>query len=81
MLTPPTSEHFKEEVSEGEVPREETESVKPKFVVHIYSSNMSGEQLTWAINHFGVSLDLHPRLPSRDLTIDNLPDDVIGLYL
>ncbi|GKA63875.1 hypothetical protein Tco_0763481 [Tanacetum coccineum] len=61
------------------------ESSKPvvilKFDMHIYTSTLTLEGLNHAIKEFCIPLDLHPRLPSLDLTMNKLPDDVIGIYV
>ncbi|GJW60923.1 hypothetical protein Tco_0110258 [Tanacetum coccineum] len=55
--------------------------VIPKFDMHIYTSTLTLEELSQAMREFCIPTDLCPRLPSPDLTMNKLPDDVIRLYV
>ncbi|GKE49095.1 hypothetical protein Tco_1480353 [Tanacetum coccineum] len=55
--------------------------VVPKFDMHTYTSTLTLKELNKVIETFGVPKDLHPRLPSADLTMNRLPGDVIGIYV
>ncbi|GJX92034.1 hypothetical protein Tco_0345360 [Tanacetum coccineum] len=51
--------------------------VIPKFDMHTYTSTLTLKELNKVIETFGVLKDLHPRLPSADLTMNRLPGDII----
>lgn len=52
----------------------------PKSDMHIYSYVLTEGELDGIISDYGIPMDLHPRLPPIDLTMDKLPKDAIGLY-
>nr|GEY28474.1 hypothetical protein [Tanacetum cinerariifolium] len=52
-----------------------------KFDIYIYTSTLTLEELNEAINEFSISLELRPRLPPLELTMNKLSDDVIGIYV
>nr|GEW90607.1 hypothetical protein [Tanacetum cinerariifolium] len=49
-----------------------------KFDIYIYTSTLTLEELNEAINKFSVSLELRPRLPPPELTMNKLSYDVIA---
>ncbi|GJX43819.1 hypothetical protein Tco_0260495 [Tanacetum coccineum] len=55
--------------------------VLAKFDMHIYTSELTPEELEEAIKEYGIPLDLHPQLPPPDLTMDKLPFAFIGIYV
>ncbi|GKC49581.1 hypothetical protein Tco_1072326 [Tanacetum coccineum] len=52
-----------------------------KFDMHIYTFTLTLKELNQAIKEFFILMDLHPRLPPPDLTMNKLPNDVIGIYV
>ncbi|GJS10541.1 hypothetical protein Tco_0367337 [Tanacetum coccineum] len=52
-----------------------------KFDMHIHTSTLTTKELKEAITEYCIPTDLHPRLPSPELTMDNLPPNVIGIYI
>nr|GEY64078.1 hypothetical protein [Tanacetum cinerariifolium] len=52
-----------------------------KFDMHVYTSTLTLEELNQAIKEFFIPMDLHPRLPSPDLTMKKLSDDVIVITM
>ncbi|GJS55827.1 hypothetical protein Tco_0629189 [Tanacetum coccineum] len=52
-----------------------------KFDMHIHTSTLTTKELKEAIMEYCIPTDLHPRLPSPELTMDNLPLNVIGIYI
>ncbi|GKE31915.1 hypothetical protein Tco_1451237 [Tanacetum coccineum] len=62
-------------------PESSTSVVIPKFDMQIYTSSLTLEELNQAIKEFYIPTDLRPRLPSPDLTMNKLPNDVIGIYV
>nr|GEX29453.1 transposase (putative), gypsy type [Tanacetum cinerariifolium] len=66
----------------GEMVSESSRDVVPaKFDMHIYTSELTPEELEEAIKEYGISLDLHPQFPPSDLTMDKLPSAFIGIYV
>ncbi|GJW60926.1 hypothetical protein Tco_0110261 [Tanacetum coccineum] len=55
--------------------------VIPKFEMHIYTSTLTLEELSQAMKEFCIPTDLCSRLPSPDLTMNKLSNDVIRLYV
>nr|GEV82329.1 hypothetical protein [Tanacetum cinerariifolium] len=52
----------------------------PKFDMPLYESEMTAKDVkSLAIRH-GIPLDLHPVALTKGWTMDQLPDDMIGLY-
>ncbi|GKB36737.1 hypothetical protein Tco_0881679 [Tanacetum coccineum] len=52
-----------------------------KFDMHIYTSTLTLKELNQAIKEFFIPMDLRPRLPPSDLTMNKLLNDVIGIYI
>nr|GEU32719.1 hypothetical protein [Tanacetum cinerariifolium] len=51
--------------------------VIPKFDMHIYTSTLTIKELKQDITDYCIPTDLPPHLPSPELTMDNLPPNVI----
>ncbi|GJT44097.1 hypothetical protein Tco_0952812 [Tanacetum coccineum] len=52
--------------------------VVPKFDMHVHVSTLTLKELNNAIETYDIPMDLHPRLPEPNLTMDNLSEDAIG---
>ncbi|GKC70988.1 hypothetical protein Tco_1116871 [Tanacetum coccineum] len=52
-----------------------------KFDMHIHTSTLTIKELKQSITDYCVPMDLHPRLPPPELTMDNLPPNFIGIYI
>ncbi|GJR63765.1 hypothetical protein Tco_1505927 [Tanacetum coccineum] len=52
----------------------------PKFDMHLYKSSLAETNVKWLTKCFGIPADLHPRVVSKGMTMDALPNDSIGLY-
>nr|GEZ59590.1 hypothetical protein [Tanacetum cinerariifolium] len=52
-----------------------------KFDMHIYTSIFTTKELMHIIKEYCIPIDLHPRLPSPELTMDKLPSNVIRIYV
>ncbi|GJS16806.1 copia protein [Tanacetum coccineum] len=52
-----------------------------KFDMDIHTSTLTTKELKEAITGYCIPTDLHPRLPLPELTMDNLPPNVIGIYI
>nr|GEU63339.1 hypothetical protein [Tanacetum cinerariifolium] len=52
-----------------------------KFDMHIHTSTFTTKEFKQAITDYCIPTDLHPRLPSPELTMDKLLPSVIGIYL
>ncbi|GJS27244.1 gypsy type transposase [Tanacetum coccineum] len=51
----------------GEMAPESSKAVVlPKFDMHIYTSELTSEELKTAVNEYCIPMDLHPRLPPPD---------------
>ncbi|GKB30612.1 hypothetical protein Tco_0870013 [Tanacetum coccineum] len=55
--------------------------VVPKFDMHIYTSTLTLKELNQVIETYGIPEDLRFLLPSPDLTMNKLLDDVVGIYV
>ncbi|GJW05455.1 hypothetical protein Tco_1564311 [Tanacetum coccineum] len=55
--------------------------VLPKFDMHLYHSSLTKTHVTWLVKCYGSSEDLHPRVVPNGMTMDQLPNDAIGLYV
>ena len=44
-------------------------------------SKIRSSEVDAMVQAFGIPIDLHPRVPPRDMTMDRLPQDAIGLYV
>nr|GEW11257.1 ribulose bisphosphate carboxylase small chain, chloroplastic-like [Tanacetum cinerariifolium] len=55
--------------------------VMPKFHMHTYTSTLTSKELKEAITKYCIPMDLHPRLPPPELTMDKLPSQFIGIYI
>ncbi|GJZ58693.1 hypothetical protein Tco_0614509 [Tanacetum coccineum] len=56
-------------------------SVLPKFDMHIYTSELTLSELKTAFEEYCIPLDLHPRLPHSDMTMNKLLSRNIRLYI
>ncbi|GJS97809.1 hypothetical protein Tco_0804777 [Tanacetum coccineum] len=62
----------------GEMAPESSKAVVlPKFDMHIYTSELTLEELKTAINEYCIPIDLHPCLPPLGMTMNRLPSRVI----
>ncbi|GKB54796.1 hypothetical protein Tco_0905549 [Tanacetum coccineum] len=52
-----------------------------KFDMHIYTFTLTLKELNQAIKEFFIPMDLRHRLPPPDLTMNKLPNNVIGIYV
>ncbi|GKD46080.1 hypothetical protein Tco_1270725, partial [Tanacetum coccineum] len=58
----------------GEMAPESLQAVVlPKFDMHIHTSVLTAKELKNAITEYCILMDLHPRLPPSDLTVNKLP--------
>ena len=48
--------------------------------MHLRASAMDESDVIAVVNAFGLPEDLHPRVPPTGMTMDQLPEDAIGLY-
>ncbi|GKD85784.1 hypothetical protein Tco_1356938 [Tanacetum coccineum] len=55
--------------------------VLPKFDMHIYTSELTLSELKTAFEEYCIPLDLHPRLPHSDMTMNKLLSRNIRLYI
>nr|GEV43640.1 putative reverse transcriptase domain-containing protein [Tanacetum cinerariifolium] len=55
--------------------------VLPKFDIHIYTSELTSLELKKVVEEYCIPLDLHPRLPHPDMTMNRLPSRYIGLFI
>nr|GEV58873.1 reverse transcriptase domain-containing protein [Tanacetum cinerariifolium] len=65
----------------GMAPKGSKAVVLPKFDMHIYTFEMTLEELKTTINEYCIPMDLHPRLPPPGMTMDRLSCRYIGLYV
>ncbi|GJS71044.1 hypothetical protein Tco_0703885 [Tanacetum coccineum] len=49
--------------------------------MHVITSLLEETHIEWIAKTYGIPLDLHPRPVPAEMTMDELPDDAIGLYL
>nr|GEX35044.1 hypothetical protein [Tanacetum cinerariifolium] len=49
----------------------------PKFDMHLYKSSLTETHVKWLIKCYKISKELHPRVVSEGMAIDELPNDVI----
>ncbi|GJY01687.1 hypothetical protein Tco_0359839 [Tanacetum coccineum] len=56
-------------------------SVVSKFDMHVHVSTLSSKELEDVIETYGIPRDLRPRFSDPELTMDKLPDGVIGIYV
>ncbi|GJY19897.1 hypothetical protein Tco_0392463 [Tanacetum coccineum] len=54
--------------------------VQPKFDMPSYKSEMTSKDVKSLALRHGIPLDLHPVALTKGWTMDQLPDDMIGLY-
>nr|GFC12117.1 hypothetical protein [Tanacetum cinerariifolium] len=52
----------------------------PKFDMLLYESEMTAKDVKLMAIRHGIPLDLHPIALTKGWTIDQLSDDMIGLY-
>ncbi|GJX84807.1 hypothetical protein Tco_0335581 [Tanacetum coccineum] len=65
----------------GEMAPESSKAVVlPKFEIHVYTSELTLEELKTIVTEYCIPTDLHPRLPPPGMTMDRLPSHYIGLY-
>ncbi|GJR46986.1 hypothetical protein Tco_1315089 [Tanacetum coccineum] len=57
-----------------------SDPVVPKFDMHIYTSVLTVDEVNSLVKEYAVPLDLHPGILSSILTMNNLPEDKIGVY-
>ena len=50
-----------------------------KMDMHKKFSKIRSSEVDAMVQAFGIPIDLHPRVPPRDMTMDRLPQDAIGL--
>ena len=62
------------------VPRPTVKPGTGKFDMAEHTSRLSQEDLDGIIRNYRIPLDLHPRLPDPGMTMDKLPENVIGIY-
>ncbi|GJS23949.1 hypothetical protein Tco_0452581 [Tanacetum coccineum] len=55
--------------------------VLPKFDMHIYTFELTSAKLKAAVEEYCIPLDLHPRLPHPDMTMNRLPSRYIRIYI
>ena len=48
--------------------------------IQLRPSTMDEGEVLAVVETFGIPKDLHPRVPPTDMTMDQLPEDAIGLY-
>ncbi|GKB49473.1 hypothetical protein Tco_0900226, partial [Tanacetum coccineum] len=46
----------------------------------LYNSRLNQDDLNDLIIRYEIHRDLHPRLPSEEFVMSDLPDDAIGVY-
>ena len=56
------------------------ESSHVKKDMHLRASAMDESDVIVVVSAFGLPEDLHPRVPPKGMTMDQLPEDAIGLY-
>ena len=52
-----------------------------KFDMHVHTSKMSQHTLDELVAEFGIPADLNPMLPPPDMTMNELKNDKIGVYV
>ncbi|GKA89972.1 hypothetical protein Tco_0811784 [Tanacetum coccineum] len=66
----------------GEMASESSKAVVlPKFDMHVYTSELTSEELKTIVTEYCVPTDLHPRLPPPGMTMDSLLSCYIELYV
>ncbi|GJS83492.1 hypothetical protein Tco_0750033 [Tanacetum coccineum] len=55
-------------------------AVVPKFDMPRHQSNLSSNDVKSLVKRYEIPLDLHPGVPSEWHTMDQLPEDAIGLF-
>nr|GFB91218.1 hypothetical protein [Tanacetum cinerariifolium] len=55
-------------------------AVIPMFDMPQYRYKISATKVDSAVKELGIPLDLHSRIHPKDMTMDQLPEDAIGLY-
>ncbi|GJX23382.1 hypothetical protein Tco_0227827, partial [Tanacetum coccineum] len=53
--------------------------IVPKFDMHCHESKMTGKYVKLLARKYNIPLDLHPCAPTEGWTMDELPEDHIGL--
>ncbi|GJV40094.1 retrovirus-related pol polyprotein from transposon TNT 1-94 [Tanacetum coccineum] len=53
----------------------------PKFDMHLYKSSLNETHVKWLIKCYKILEELHPRVVSEGITMDELPNDAIRLYV
>ncbi|GKG42956.1 hypothetical protein Tco_0479640, partial [Tanacetum coccineum] len=56
-------------------------TVLPKFDMHLYKSSLNKTHVKWLIKCYKIPKDLCPRVVPEGMTMNELPNDVIGLYV
>nr|GFA74848.1 hypothetical protein [Tanacetum cinerariifolium] len=49
-----------------------SEPVVPKFDMHVYTSTMTVDEVNSVAKEYGIPMDLRPRVPSSNMTMDAL---------
>nr|GEW82708.1 reverse transcriptase domain-containing protein [Tanacetum cinerariifolium] len=52
-----------------------------KFDMHLYKSSLNETHVKWLIKCYKILEELHPRIVPKGVTMDELPNDAIGLYV
>ncbi|GJY45812.1 hypothetical protein Tco_0434875 [Tanacetum coccineum] len=56
-------------------------AVLPKFDMHLHTLSLDKTHVKWITQVYNILVDLHPLVAPEWMTMADLPDDVIGLYL
>nr|GEW86934.1 hypothetical protein [Tanacetum cinerariifolium] len=52
----------------------------PKFDMCLYKSSLTETHVKWLIKCYEILEELHPRIVPEGVTMEELPNDAIGLY-
>nr|GEV46271.1 hypothetical protein [Tanacetum cinerariifolium] len=52
----------------------------PKFDMHLHKSSVTDTYVKWLTTCYGISVQLYPRVASKGMTMDTLPNDAIRIY-
>nr|GEU42395.1 hypothetical protein [Tanacetum cinerariifolium] len=52
----------------------------PKFDMHPHKSSLTDTHVKWLTTCYGIPVELHPRVASKGMTMDTLPNNAIRLY-
>lgn len=56
-------------------------SYAPKFDMHLYTSDLDEANVRWIAQSYGIPIELHPHSKPEGMTILDVPEDAIELYL